>query len=140
MENKKLGGGILTISILYLVFLGFGLICNIISFSTLDQINALSSQMGMPQLTSAELIISIILSLILLIGVILILLKKKIGVYTFFTVIVINVIYSLIMNSLSILVLISTLISLILPGLLAYFIYKKKEVFGFESKENTLDA
>lgn len=140
MENKKLGGGILTISILYLVFLGFGLIGNIISFSTLDQINALSSQMGMPQLTSAELIISIILSLILLIGVILILLKKKIGVYTFFTVIVINVIYSLIMNSLSILVLISTLISLILPGLLAYFIYKKKEVFGFESKENTLDA
>ena len=75
MENKKLGGGILTISILYLVFLGFGLIVNIISFSTLDQINALSSQMGMPQLTSAELIISIILSLILLIGVILILLK-----------------------------------------------------------------
>ncbi|MBP3914785.1 hypothetical protein [Clostridium sp.] len=140
MENKKLGGGILTISILYLVFLGFGLIRNIISFSTLDQINALSSQMGMPQLTSAELIISIILSLILLIGVILILLKKKIGVYTFFTVIVINVIYSLIMNGLSILVLISTLISLILPGLLAYFIYKKKEVFGFESKENTLDA
>ncbi|MEE0933018.1 MAG: hypothetical protein U0L64_08390 [Clostridium sp.] len=140
MENKKLGGGILTISILYLVFLGFGLIGNIISFSTLDQINALSSQMGMPQLTSAELIISIILSLILLIGVILILLKKKIGVYTFFTVIVINVIYSLIMNGLSILVLISTLISLILPGLLAYFIYKKKEVFGFESKENTLDA
>lgn len=140
MENKKLGGGILTISILYLVFLGFGLIVNIISFSTLDQINALSSQMGMPQLTSAELIISIILSLILLIGVILILLKKKIGVYTFFTVIVINVIYSLIMNGLSILVLISTLISLILPGLLAYFIYKKKEVFGFESKENTLDA
>ena len=140
MENKKLGGGILTISILYLVFLGFGLIGNIISFSTLDQINALSSQMGMPQLTSPELIISIILSLILLIGVILILLKKKIGVYTFFTVIVINVIYSLIMNGLSILVLISTLISLILPGLLAYFIYKKKEVFGFESKENTLDA
>ena len=140
MENKKLGGGILTISILYLVFLGFGLIGNIISFSTLDQINALSSQMGMPQLTSAELIISIILSLILLIGVILILLKKKIGVYTFFTVIVINVIYSLIMNGLSIIVLISTLISLILPGLLAYFIYKKKEVFGFESKENTLDA
>ena len=140
MENKKLGGGILTISILYLVFLGFGLIGNIISFSTLDQINALSSQMGMPQLTSAELIISIILSLILLIGVILILLKMKIGVYTFFTVIVINVIYSLIMNGLSILVLISTLISLILPGLLAYFIYKKKEVFGFESKENTLDA
>ena len=77
MENKKLGGGILTISILYLVFLSFGLIGSIISFSTLDQINAVSSQMGLPQLTSTELIISIILSLVLLIGVILILFKKE---------------------------------------------------------------
>ena len=34
----------------------------------------------------------------------------------------------------------TTLIGLILPGLLAYFIYKKKEVFGFESNENNLDA
>ena len=78
MENKKLGGGILAISILYLVFLSLGLMGNIISFSTLDQINAVSAQMGMPQLTSTELIISIILSLILLVGVILILLKKEI--------------------------------------------------------------
>ena len=140
MENKKLGGGILAISILYLVFLSFGLIGSIISFSTLDQINAVSAQMGMPQLTSTELIISIILNLVLVIAIILILLKKKIGVYAFFTVIIINVIYSLIMNGLSVFVLISTLIGLILPGLLAYFIYKKKEVFGFESNENNLDA
>ena len=140
MENKKLGGGILTISILYLVFLSFGLMGSIISFSTLDQINAVSAQMGMPQLTSTELIISIILNLVLVIAIILILLKKKIGVYAFFTVIIINVIYSLIMNGLSVSVLISTLIGLILPGLLAYFIYKKKEVFGFESNENNLDA
>lgn len=140
MENKKLGGGILAISILYLVFLSLGLMGNIISFSTLDQINAVSAQMGMPQLTSTELIISIILNLVLVIAIILILLKKKIGVYAFFTVIIINVIYSLIMNGLSVFVLISTLIGLILPGLLAYFIYKKKEVFGFESNENNLDA
>lgn len=140
MENKKLGGGILAISILYLVFLSLGLMGNIISFSTLDQINAVSAQMGMPQLTSTELIISIILNLVLVIAIILILLKKKIGVYAFFTVIIINVIYSLIMNGLSVSVLISTLIGLILPGLLAYFIYKKKEVFGFESNENNLDA
>ena len=140
MENKKLGGGILAISILSLVFLSLGLMGNIISFSTLDQINAVSAQMGMPQLTSTELIISIILNLVLVIAIILILLKKKIGVYAFFTVIIINVIYSLIMNGLSVFVLISTLIGLILPGLLAYFIYKKKEVFGFESNENNLDA
>ena len=140
MENKKLGGGILTISIIYLVFLGFGLIGSIISLSTLDQINSVMAQMGGIQLTPTELIISIILSFILLFGIILILLKKQIGVYTFFTVEIINIIYSLIMDGLSLSVLISTLISLILPVLLAYFIYKKKELFGFESKENNLDA
>ncbi|WP_297713486.1 hypothetical protein [Clostridium sp.] len=140
MENKKLGGGILTISIIYLVFLAFGLIGSIISLSTLDEINSLISQMGGVQLTSTELIVSIILTLILLVGIILILLKKQIGIYTFFTVEIINIIYSLIMNGLSISILISTLVGLILPGLLAYFIYKKKELFGFESKENNLDA
>ena len=140
MENKKLGGGILTISIIYLVFLGFGLIGSIISLSTLDEINSIMAQMGVTQITSTELIISIILSLILLVVIILILLKKQIGVYTFFTLEIINIIYSLIMDGLSLSVLISTLISLILPGLLAYFIYKKKELFGFESKENNLDS
>ena len=140
MENKKLGGGILTISIIYLVLLGFGLIGSIISLVTLDEINSLMSQMGGVQLTSTELIVSIILTLILLVGIILILLKKQIGIYTFFTVEIINIIYSLIMNGLSISILISTLVGLILPGLLAYFIYKKKELFGFESKENNLDA
>ena len=98
------------------------------------------SQMGGEQLTSTELIVSIILTVILLVGIILILLKKQIGVYTFFTVEIINIIYSLIMNGLSISILVSTLVGLILPGLLAYFIYKKKELFGFESKENNLDA
>ena len=72
MENKKLGGGILTISIIYLVFLGFGLIGSIISLSTLDQINSVMAQMGGIQLTPTELIISIILSFILLFGIILI--------------------------------------------------------------------
>ncbi len=140
MENKKLGGGILTISIIYLVFLGFGLIGSIISLSTLDQINSVMAQMGGIQLTPTELIISIILNFILLFGIILILLKKQIGVYTFFTVEIINIIYSLIMNGLNLSVLISTLIGLILPGLLAYFIYKKKELFGFQGKENNLNA
>ena len=140
MENKKLGGGILTISIIYLVLLGFGLIGSIISLVTLDEINSLMSQMGGVQLTSTELIVSIILTLILLLGIILILLKKQIGVYTFFTVEIINIIYSLIMNGSSISILISTLVGLILPGLLAYFIYKKKELFGFQSKEDNLDA
>ena len=36
MENKKLGGGIITISVIYLVTLGFGLLGSIGSFALLE--------------------------------------------------------------------------------------------------------
>lgn len=86
MENKKLGGVILTIYIIYLVLLAFGLIRSIISLSTLDEINYLIAQTGEIQLTYNKLIISVILNLILLIVIVFILLNKQIGVYTFFTI------------------------------------------------------
>lgn len=140
MENKKLGGGIITISVLYLVFLSLGIIGSFISLATLDAINSIAVQSGLPEITSTELIISIVISLILLISIILILFKKKVGIYGFFTTVVINIIYSLVMNGFDATNLVSTLISLILPTLLAIFIYQKREVFGFEIKENTLDA
>ena len=140
MENKKLGGGIITISVIYLVSLGFGLLGSIGSFALLDQLNAGNAQLGLPQITATDLIISLVLSLLLIIGVILILCKKKLGVYTFFTVIVINVIHSLIMNGFNVATLIATLVGLILPGLLAFFVYKKKDIFGFENNENNLNA
>ena len=140
MENKKLGGGIITISVIYLVTLGFGLLTSIGSFAMLDEINSTAAQFGLPETTTVDLIISIVLNSLLLAGVILILCKKKFGVYTFFTVIIVNIIHSLIMNGFNVANLIGTLVGLILPGLLAFFVYKKKDIFGFENNENNLNA
>ena len=140
MENKKLGGGIITISVIYLVTLGFGLLISIGSFAMLDEINSTVAQFGLPETTTVDLIISIVLNSLLLAGVILILCKKKFGVYTFFTVIIVNIIHSLIMNGFNVATLIGALSSLILPGLLAFFVYKKKDIFGFENNENNLNA
>lgn len=140
MENKKLGGGIITISVIYLVTLGFGLLTSIGSFAMLDEINSTAAQFGLPETTKVDLIISIVLNSLLLAGVILILCKKKFGVYTFFTVIIVNIIHSLIMKGFNVATLIGTLVGLILPGLLAFFVYKKKDIFGFENNENNLNA
>lgn len=140
MENKKLGGGIITISVIYLVTLGFGLLTSIGSFAMLDEINSTAAQFGLPETTTVDLIISIVLNSLLLAGVILILCKKKFGVYTFFTVIIVNIIHSLIMKGFNVATLIGTLVGLILPGLLAFFVYKKKYIFGFENNENNLNA
>lgn len=140
MENKTLGGGIITISVIYLVTLGFGLLTSIGSFAMLDEINSTAAQFGLPETTTVDLIISIVLNSLLLAGVILILCKKKFGVYTFFTVIIVNIIHSLIMNGFNVATLIGALSSLILPGLLAFFVYKKKDIFGFENNENNLNA
>ena len=140
MENKKLGGGIITISVIYLVTLGFVLLTSIGSFAMLDEINSTAAQFGLPETTTVDLIISIVLNSLLLAGVILILCKKKFGVYTFFTVIIVNIIHSLIMKGFNVATLIGALSSLILPGLLAFFVYKKKDIFGFENNENNLNA
>ena len=77
MENKKLGGGIITIAILYFIFLGFGAIGSITLLPNLDMINSTYTEMGLPNITATQLIISLILSLLLIVSLILILLKMK---------------------------------------------------------------
>lgn len=139
MENKKLGGGILSVSIIYLVFLCIGLLGSIITFTNLDSVNSIATQAGIAQITPTDLIIGITLNLVSLAGIILILMKKKLGIYTFFTVVVINIIYQLVMSGFSGEVLLSILISLILPSLLAFFIYKKRELFGLGSDQDKLN-
>lgn len=139
MENKKLGGGILSVSIIYLVFLCIGLLGSVITFTNLDSVNSIATQAGIAQITPTDLIIGITLNLVSLAGIILILMKKKLGIYTFFTVVVINIIYQLVMSGFSGEVLLSILISLILPSLLAFFIYKKRELFGLGSDQDKLN-
>lgn len=133
MENNKqnkLGAGIITISIIQLVFSGFGLIGSIIMLMPSFQ-EAMSTYAGMsPEqmgISKTAIIIGLISVILIILSVILILIKKAIGVYLYFLITVANIIYSIVMNG----VMISSLIgALILPILMAIFVYKKRAIFG----------
>lgn len=73
--------------------------------------------------SNAQLIIDIILRIIFLISAILIFMKKSLGIYFYFVVVIISIIASIIFNGFSI----AIIFSLILPILMAIFISKKEK-------------
>lgn len=139
MENskeRKLGAGIITMSVIHLVIYTFAIIGLAINVFMPDLVNQQLEMMGVDSssINPTLVTISLILAVIIFISVILILFKKSIGVYAFFIGIVINLISSIISAGFNL----GLLGDLILPGLMAFFIYKRKHVFGFPSKEDDL--
>ena len=132
MENEKqnkLGAGIIriiTISAIELVFsvlLILGLILFLIP-SFLELAGLSLDQMGISHIT---IFIRLVATLLNILGIILILRKKAIGLYIYLLLTAANIIYSIIMNGFMISTLIGTLI---LPILMTFFVYRKKELFG----------
>ncbi|MDZ4992727.1 hypothetical protein GNF80_07015 [Clostridium perfringens] len=129
MENQKqekIGAGIITLSVIQIIFYAFGILGCLMFFmpSVQEIMGEFYAQTG---LTTTTVIINLIFTILLLAGVILILMKKSIGVYLYFLITAASIIYTIIMTGFSITNLIS---SLIFPILMAYFIYKKKTLFG----------
>jgi hypothetical protein len=143
MEDYKrytLGAGILTVSIIQLVLYGFTLLGLLVNLFMKDQIaDFLSTQPGgdeaLAALTSSQLTIQLVIYSLLFIALIVILFKKSLGVYTYFTCIAVNYIYAIIMGGFRPL----SVVSLILPALLAFFIYKKKHLY-FGDKDSNLNT
>lgn len=129
MENnqpQKVGAGILTVSIIQLVFSGFVFLALLITFLAKDQIEAASAV----KITTSVLAISTVFTAITIIGIILILMKKQLGVYIYFGGFVINMVYSIVTKGFDSLM----ILSLIIPVLMGIFIWQKKEVFGMGAK------
>lgn len=126
MENtqpQKLGAGIIAISIIYFITAILGAFGSII---LLTQKDALIKQ-GVPlTLSNSQIIIGIILQLILVIAIILILFKKSIGVYSYFTITIISIINSIMDSGFHW----TIILSLILPLLMAFLINKKRKLFN----------
>lgn len=136
-QNQKLGAGILTVSIIQLVLnvLGLlGLVFMVVMKDAISEQMALLGQQNV-ELTTSQMVISLILTLVLVVGIILILMKKAAGVYIYFTCTIINIIYSIIMAGFKF----TTIFSLILPILMAIFISSKKELFGFGPKTDEIN-
>lgn len=145
IQERKLGAGIITISVLHLIGFVIGSFSTVSSIINNDALVEAASVLGAdPSIYApSKLIISLVLSTLLAISVILILFKKSLGVYGYFTVTVISLINSIISVSsigFSGLVIFSLVLSLIFPALMALFIHKRKYVFGFASKEDDLSA
>ncbi|MPQ42422.1 hypothetical protein [Clostridium tarantellae] len=133
-KNKKLGAGILTVSIIQLVFsilavLFFAFLLIALNSDTIvpNEVKEIYLQNG---ITITTLSISLIFIILSIVAIIFILCKKAIGIYIYFITIVVNYIYSLIMSGFSFL----GLIGLILPLLMAIFIYRRRYVFNIGVK------
>lgn len=126
VEKKKVGAGIITMSVLYLIGQAFAIIGSISNFFTKDVTNKILADAGMGiQITTSQIVITLTTSLIITIAVILILLKKSIGAFLFIGIVVLSLIYSAIVSGVSLF----TPLSLIFPGLMIFFIYKKKDIY-----------
>ncbi|AQR88627.1 hypothetical protein [Clostridium saccharobutylicum] len=122
-QSQKLGAGIIIISIIYII------LCIASIFGTvvlLTQKASLTKQGITLPLTNAQMTISLILQLLLLIAIILILFKKSIGVYSYFLLIILDLINTIMDSGFKW----TIILSLILPILMAICINRKRKPFN----------
>lgn len=139
-KEKKLGAGIITISVLILIGSAFGILGTIINLAMGDSVNELLMQTGQYDAsmlpTTTDYIISLVSSILCVIFVILILLKNKIGVFGYFALSILSRVYSLIVAEITPIVLGGLVLGLAFLALYGFFIYKKRDLYGL-SKETT---
>lgn len=137
-QPKKIGAGVITISILEILGAVFSIVGSIYSYFMKDKVAGLLPADQAAKVSSAlslsNIIITIFLLVIIIAGVILILSKKAAGIYMYFTCEIINIIYSIVKSGFSFSTILSVILGLILPVLMAVFINMDKEVF-FPKKE-----
>ena len=137
-KEKKLGAGIITISVLILIGSAFGILGTIMNLAMGDSVNELLMQTGQYDAsmlpTTTDYIISLVSSILCVIFVILILLKNKIGVFGYFALSILNRVYSLIVTEITPIVLGGLVLGLAFLALYGFFIYKKRDLYGL-SKE-----
>lgn len=130
-KNSKLGAGIITMSVISLVCGVLGII-SMIFMSYVG--NKFGSELG-PEFEQMAtdpiiMIIPIIFSILSMVAIILILMKKSFGIYLYITVIVVGFVFNAIMTPEQLVV---SLIGLLYPALMLFFIYKKRHLFGFKN-------
>lgn len=136
MENdkqNKLGAGIITLSVLSILGVAITYLSNICFL--IPSVQEFYKQIGVPLeqlgLNTTVIIISLISSTISLISIILILMKKALGIYIYYLLFIANLIYSIVLFGFSVK---SLILSIIFPALFGFFLYKKKHLYGFENK------
>ncbi|SHK49421.1 hypothetical protein SAMN02745163_03912 [Clostridium cavendishii DSM 21758] len=127
-KEQKVGAGIKTIAIISFIFQGLAIIGYIAIFAMKDTLEAMPGGEIYSKFTTTYTMLLMAFSIIEIVSLILILNKNKIGIFIYFGIVIIGFIMGSIQMGFSL----TSLIGLILPGLMAYFIYAKREIFGFQ--------
>lgn len=134
-DKKKLGAGIITMSVIFLVLAVFtilGTAINLVAGDSINQILIDSGQVEASMLpTTTDYIISLVVSIFTVIFIILILCKNKIGVLGYFALNILSHVYNLIITQITVSTIISQLVGILIIALYGFFIYKKRDVYGF---------
>ncbi len=129
VETKKVGAGIITMSVLYLVGQFFVILGSLVNIFGSDFINSYYESMGMPNVLETvnmtDIYITLAISVIITISVALLLAKKPMGAYIFIGIEILSRIYGVISSGVGLF----TFIMLIFPVLMILFIYKKKDIY-----------
>ncbi|MGG7178566.1 hypothetical protein ACQPU1_13275 [Clostridium paraputrificum] len=129
---EGLGGGIITISVLHLIGVVISIIGAVVGILNKDLINKEAVKKGLEETSTGQYIAVAVIALALLVAVILILLKKAVGLYIYAGYVVVNIIYTIIASGFSIL---SIVLGLVLPVIMAFLVMKRKYVFGLGADE-----
>lgn len=125
-NNQRLGAGIITMSVLYLIGQAFTMFSVLINIVMKDEIARMLAEAGtISEITTAQLGVTLVISLILTVSIILILFKKYIGAYIFIGIEVLSLLFSIITGAFTLF----SIIGLVFPGLMIFFLYKKKEIY-----------
>lgn len=126
VETKKVGAGIITMSVLYLFGQFFVILGSLGNIFFKDAISKNLQTMGVAgEVNTVQMLITLAISVIITISVILLLFKKPIGAYMFIGIEILSFIYSVISSGIDI----GSFIMLIFPALMIFFIYKKKDIY-----------
>ena len=126
VESKKVGAGIITMSVLDFIGQFFVILGSLSSIIFKDVMDSSLESMGIvSEVNTVELLITLAISVIITVSVILILFKKPIGAYMFIGIEVLSFIYKVITTDFTI----ATPVGLIFPALMIFFIYKKKDIY-----------
>ena len=126
VESKKVGAGIITMSVLDFIGQFFVIAGCLINILFKDLMNSSLQSMGLVEaVNTTQMLITLAISVIITVSVVLILAKKPIGAYMFIGIEVLSLIYRVITSGISIF----TPVGLIFPALMIFFIYKKKDIY-----------
>jgi lipopolysaccharide export LptBFGC system permease protein LptF len=130
-QEQKVGVGIWAIAIIEFILEAITIFGAIFAITNKSKVDSIAKQANLPITPLITYIIVLIFAILIVVSVILILCKNTIGVFGYFIIYIGSFIYTIVQNGFKPL----SLVSLILPVLMAIFVYQKRTIFKISRGE-----